>query len=126
VKPWDEGLAAGSEIHSVLVGEGHLKWAVGYVYAVRPGRGQKAVGRIRITNIRREHVQDISEADAIAEGMTDTYFDGLPSYKNRVIPGHLCRAAFADTWTTIHTKPGTRWEDDPEVWVLEFELVRET
>ena len=116
MKPWDEGLAAGSEIHSVLVGEGHLKWAVGYVYAVRPGRGQKAVGRIRITNIRREHVQDISEADAIAEGILnwDKYDFGMAP-----------RDAFGKFWDTIHTKRGDRWEDNPEVYTLEFELIEE-
>ena len=137
VKSGDYGWACGEErdasglpvaliYSSVHCATGKVRWERGKTYAVQPGSGQKAVGRIQITNIRRGYIQDISEEDAIAMGMTDTYFDGLPSYKNRIIPGHLCRAALADTWTIQHTKPGERYEDDPEVWILKFELVRET
>jgi hypothetical protein len=24
-------------------------------------------------------------------------------------------------WNIMNSEPGTRWEDNPEVWVLEFE-----
>lgn len=44
------------------------RWVVGQTYAVQPGRGKKAVGRIRITAIRRERLQDISETDVRAKG----------------------------------------------------------
>lgn len=88
-------------------------WCEGNTYAVQPGRGKKAVGRIRITGIRREYVQDIHDADAIAEGCTGDKI-------HMVTP----RDEYADLWDTIHTKPGTRWADNPSVWVLTFEVVR--
>jgi hypothetical protein len=44
-------------------------YEVGKSYAVQPGRGKKAVGRIRITAIRYcERAAEISEGDAVAEG----------------------------------------------------------
>jgi len=98
-----------------------VKWYTGGEYAVQPGRGKKSVGRIRLTAIRQERLQDISEEDARAEGVDEHYYDNLPSYKQRVIPGYLCRAAFADLWKTVHGADS--WDDNPLVWVLAFELV---
>jgi len=85
-------------------------------YAVQPGRGKKAVGRIRITAIRRERVQDIRELDAEAEM-------GFRVPIRHFMWGVTTKQKFAKLWNSIHTKRGTRWEDNPEVWVLEFEAV---
>ena len=91
--------------------------------------------RIRITQIRRERVQEISEADAIAEGWPDNedkrecphcdalyptgWYDGpnLPCTCNPLTWYRLL-------WDSINTKKGTRWADNPEVWVLSFEVVK--
>ena len=74
--------------------------------------------RIRITGIRRERIQDISEEDARAEGaripMIVTATGRMPlNY----------RAGFEILWDSIHKKHGTRQADNPGVWVLEFETV---
>lgn len=106
-----------------------LKWAVarGYfadkTYAIQPGRGKKAVGRIRVTEIRRERVQDISLADCLSEGVILISNEwGTPWYKSIGGEWKTAREAFAELWNSIHEKPGTRWADDPEVWALTFEL----
>lgn len=91
--------------HTVYTLSGRIKWQVGNTYAIQPGRGQKAVGYIIIQHIYRQHVQDIMDSQARAEGVAD-------------------RAEFEALWRTIHAKSGTRWEDNPEVWVIEFKLVR--
>lgn len=65
--------------------------------------------RIRITAIRRERLQDISEADVRAEGVESV--ESVEAY--RVL------------WDSINTRKGTRWQDCPDVWVLSFEVVRE-
>lgn len=48
-------------------------YEINKTYAVQPGRGKKAVGRIRITDIRREDVRRISEADVLAEGFNNRH-----------------------------------------------------
>lgn len=95
---------------------GHLyerrKWAVGETYAVQPGRGKKSLGRIRVTGIRRERLQQIRVDGVIAEGFG--VWRGEQQTADVV--------AFALLWDSIHTKPGTRWKDNPDVLVLEFRL----
>jgi hypothetical protein len=106
--------------HEVLEGgirRERLKWQVGKSYAVQPGRGKKALGRIRLTGIRRERLQDILGEDARAElGWTN---ESQP-YPCRDLTARQC---FMELWDEIHQKRGNRWQDNPEVWVLEFEVV---
>jgi hypothetical protein len=92
--------------------------------------------RIRITGIRLERLQDMTEKDARAEGATCIACGGskeVPSFDGITLQACPCVTyAGADclledyrqTWDTIHTKHGTRWEYSPLVWVLEFELVK--
>lgn len=88
-----------------------IKWQVGRTYAIQPGRGKKAIGRFLLTGIRREQLQAMSTSDATTEG---TMPGGLY--------GQTCALTrFALLWDSIHTKPGTRWADNPKVWILEFE-----
>jgi hypothetical protein len=35
------------------------------------------------------------------------------------------RWAFIELWDRINTHKGTRWTENPNVWVLTFELVKE-
>jgi len=108
-----------------------IKWMVGKTYAVQPGRGKKAVGRIRITGIRRERLQDISKKDAWAEGIGNPDFDDeISGSCLGGIAGGCDACANCDPvwhfkllWDSIYTKKGARWKDDPECWCLEFEVV---
>lgn len=86
------------------------RWRVGKTYAIQPGRAKKAIGRFRLFAIYYEPLQEITEADARAEGI---------DYANPI-------EAFAKLWDSINTKPGTRWQDNPQVFVLTFELVKPT
>jgi hypothetical protein len=107
------GLRGVCEIDTVYTGwDNHrIKWQVGKTYAIQPGRTTKAIGRIRITEIRQERLWDMTVDDALDEGVF-------------AIPYSALSVRFAKLWDTIHTKPGTRYDDNPEVWVLEFELVK--
>lgn len=58
-------------------------YELGHTYAVQPGRGKKSVGRIMITQIRREDVRCISYEDAQVEG-----FGG--------------KLEFLETWVRMH------------------------
>ena len=88
---------------------------------------------LEIINIRVERIQDISEEDALAEGMMlnpregqfgcvvtmDGKTEGLGTY---IMPS--ARAAFQDLWNTINSHPGKTWEENPWVWVLEFRRIQ--
>lgn len=62
--------------------------------------------QLRITDIHCERLSDITEESAIAEG-----FDSLMD--------------FARMWNSIYCGKGFGWKEDPWVWVLKFEMVRE-
>ena len=83
---------------------------------------------IKITNVRVERVQDISEKDAVAEGVGYGYRmnAGWPDYlniKNGVctITQDTAAASFGTLWEKINGK--NLWESNPWVWVYEFELI---
>jgi len=113
-----------------VVKNGRRIYRVGRKYPIMPGRGKPTVrialdtygqvlawttggelygfvwypAYILLLGIRCQQVQEISEADAIAEGVASV-------------------AEYCDLWNTIHRRPGTRWSDNPWVWVYSFELV---
>ena len=74
----------------------------------------RAASRItlEITSVRVERLQDISEADAIAEGVRNSLH--LPG-------GRFARENFEHLWWTINGDGS--WESNPWVWVIEFKRV---
>lgn len=96
-------------------------------YAVQPGRGKAAIGRIRLLDIRREDVRNISGIDARAEGFG---------------PAVWPCAAFLNVWTAFYDKEandalrtnqtGAHWQDYLQrrpaalydAWALTFEVVK--
>ena len=88
-----------------------------------------------ITNVRVERLQDISEADAVAEGIEilDTTLGGeniYPDYSNK--PGEWWRRycqtkdpikSFASLWDSIYAKRGHPWVKNDWVWVVEFKVL---
>lgn len=91
-------------------GRAHVKWQVGRTYAVCPGRGKHAVGRIKIVRLSQENLQSIWGDDLIAEGLGD-------------IPEFVREIHFSWLWDSINKTPGTRWDDNPDVFVIEFEVI---
>ena len=99
-----------------VIRNGRLLWRVGRTYAIQPSRGKKAVGRIVLNAIRKEQLQDISAEDCIAEGL-------ISHHREHAAVADL-KQQFKMLWNGIHTLKGQRWNDNPEVWILEFDLVR--
>lgn len=82
--------------------------------------------KIRITDKRCEPVQNISEADARAEGI---YWSGQSllweaNAHGLIITGYSPRACYAQLWDAINTKKGLRWQDNPQIVAYTFEVVR--
>lgn len=86
--------------------------------------------RIRITNVRMERLNDISESDCRAEGIdyvngySESYFFGfgVKTDKGWIKLGNTPREAYAALIDKISGK-GT-WESNPYVFVYDFELVK--
>lgn len=83
---------------------------------------------IRITDIKIERLQDISDEDCLKEGIykgqcgsVDTHFMDAYYYKGDIQPYCTPRDAFAELIDKVSGK-GT-WESNPYVFVYEFELV---
>ena len=117
---------------------GRIKWRVGQDYAVVPKRGYHGVYydidtgtiyghgyeplndaarecrfipplRIKILALSSEPLQAITRGDAIAEGVA-----GLsPIGEYRVL------------WDTINKAKEDRWEDNPKVWIIKFEVLKQ-
>lgn len=93
----------------------------------------KAAARIwlKVTNVRVERLQDISEADAIAEGLIHSElfneWGGVEPHPE--VKGHYRWYqnpidAFKNLWESINGDGS--WKENPWVWVIEFERSEQT
>jgi len=87
---------------------------------------------LEVTDVRVERLQDISEADALAEGV----YDGDPC---RCAPadcidmvrscGHCGKrlvdaiGLYRDLWSSLNAARGYGWDTNPWVWVIEFRRI---
>lgn len=85
---------------------------------------------LQITEIRVKRLQDISEEDAIAEGLdfknehSQLCFNiEDQTYSNDLIDGSAVKTIFAKNWNATHKKPEEKFEASPWVWVIEFKQV---
>lgn len=115
-KPGDVAITKDGQIVSVERNK-RLLWEVERSYAVQPGRGKPSIGRIWLTEIRQQSLQDISEADICAELGCPAQWPGPgpEPYKRNL------RAVFATLWDSINGK-GHRWNDNRTVWALTIKL----
>lgn len=73
---------------------------------------------LRITEPPRlERIGAITDEDAKREGVEPIYREGELAYDDPC----AYRRSFVKTWKTLHTKPGERWSDCPDVVRIAFE-----
>ena len=84
---------------------------------------------LEITNIKVERLADISEGDAIKEGLDlDSEHSRLclniqdQPYSNDLIDGSAFKTIFAKNWNATHKKPEEKFEANPFVWVVYFKI----
>lgn len=87
----------------------------------------KAAARIwlQVEDIKVERLQDISEEDAVAEGLKvqqtklgESYFDYTTGYHNGLFKP---RASFRTLWQSLHSPES--WEANPWVWAVKFKVL---
>lgn len=90
---------------------------------------------LKLTNIRVEQLQDISEEDCFSEGIDEegevfgiaqNILDMAPSHENDIPDNSPAKAEFKSLWDSINGKPrkdgqDISWDANPWVWVVEFE-----
>ncbi len=71
---------------------------------------------LEVTGVRVERLQDISEADAMAEGVHYSLLEKIQAGQDR-----WARHAYKKLWETINGSDS--WDLNPWVWVVEFKRV---
>ena len=126
--------------HPAVEGESEIEYRADYperTITWRPSiHMPKWAARIwlEITGVRVERAQDISEEDAIAEGVqyvVDKFArcdDGTMDSCEQMALSLDPRRTFSLLWDTLNAKRGYSWESNPFVWVIEFKkpIVTET
>lgn len=105
---------------------GRVKWRVGQVYRICPGRGKKGVARIEIVSLKKSPVKAMTVGDALAEGIKRVDLMGRSAYTSGMGDGGFypfALHAFMSLWNSINKGKGQRWEDNPMVWVVQFRYV---
>lgn len=76
---------------------------------------------LEVTKVRVQRVQDITEADAVSEGVVQE------CNGHRLYPGtgaararETARQAFVRLWDSLNRKRGYSWESNPWVWAITF------
>lgn len=74
--------------------------------------------RLQITGVRVERLIDISEADAVAEGIERHTEEGVTYYGPYGAGDARPEKAYADLWESINGAGS--WADNPWIWVVAF------
>lgn len=92
----------------------------------------KWASRIRqtLTEVRIQRVTDISEEDAIAEGVMSLSEEEVAACARKLEPRTFTRgpavARYEVLWDALNSKrPGCAWRDAPWVWAISFKVVRQ-
>jgi len=91
---------------------------------------------LEVIGVRVGRLQDISEADAIAEGVERNWLGEdpcPPEYQDEWMkygsndedfPAFSVVESYASLWDTINAKRGYSWASNPWVWIVEFKMIQ--
>lgn len=73
---------------------------------------------LELTQVRVERLQDISEKDAIAEGIASTEALEALRANSALLVEETYRMGFRSLWDSLNAKRGFGWDANPWVWAL--------
>lgn len=73
---------------------------------------------LEVTDVRVERVQEITCADAIAEGTL------TPAHSQVYRKHTMNHDSFSDLWDSLNAKRGYGWDVNPWVWVISFKRIK--
>ena len=86
---------------------------------------------LEVTDVRVERIQDISDGDAIKEGIQDVCHCGDYMESHGYHSGHgavsmpgWATENFSSLWDSINAERGHSWESNPWVWAVSFKVVK--
>lgn len=87
---------------------------------------------LRLTDVRVQRLQEISEGDAAAEGITERAYPGVANDNDpsdKVVwcadEKALLSGGFGCLWDWLNYKRGYGWETNPWVWALSFDVIQQ-
>jgi hypothetical protein len=81
---------------------------------------------LEVVGVRVERLNEISEKDAIAEGVEEGQSLGIPGWKSYLHGNFVCTwpsTSFRGLWGSIYG-PGS-WDANPWLWVVEFRRIEQ-
>ncbi len=100
--------------------DGNAGWKHGWRPSIHMPRWASRI-TLEVTDVRVERLQDISKADALAEGALEAVEVGY-------IGSMTCdqaRQAFAELWDDLHKhRPGLSWDDNPWVAAIQSRVAQ--
>jgi len=76
---------------------------------------------LKVTDVRVERLKNITEEEALKEGFIST---AKSTPKGDDYTGLYAYEHFLETWDKIYSKQGNGWNENPWVWVIEFEKIQ--
>jgi len=101
-------------------GDRFIHGEFGWIPSIHMPRSKSRI-TLEITDVRVERLQEISEADAKAEGIDPQW-----PYKVEMVEDgdSVTRAQFSDLWDSVYEYDGPRgWDANPWVWVIDFKKI---
>lgn len=92
---------------------------------------------LEITGVKAERLQDITDGDALAEGIErfdygpDSYNPSVRQYAYGLeklalgVMDFTAKSAYRKLWDNLNAKRGYPWDANPWVWVIDFALISE-
>jgi len=78
---------------------------------------------LEVTGVSVERLMDISENDALLEGVQPGFLDG-GNWEETDDPNCPAIPAFKKLWDSTYSKKGFGWDKSPWVWVVEFKQAK--